>query len=85
MTFSFFLRRTIATNTIQNGFIPLIKSTLYNLFIWIESGITSADAVNEVKRLLKLKKIGHTGTLDKAASGVLVLAAGSATKLIPVS
>lgn len=40
--------------------------------------------MNEVKRLLKLKKVGHTGTLDKAASGVLVLAAGSATKLIPV-
>ena len=43
-------------------------------------GISSAKAVSEVKRLLKCKKIGHGGTLDPLASGVLPLAIGEATK-----
>jgi tRNA pseudouridine55 synthase len=43
-------------------------------------GISSAKAVGEVKRLLKCKKIGHGGTLDPLASGVLPLAIGEATK-----
>lgn len=44
-------------------------------------GITSAKAVAIVKRQLGVKKIGHTGTLDPLASGVLPLALGEATKL----
>lgn len=47
------------------------------------SGITSAHAVAKVKRLLRPKKIGHAGTLDPLASGVLPLALGEATKTIP--
>jgi tRNA pseudouridine55 synthase len=43
-------------------------------------GITSAKAVSEVKRALGCKKIGHGGTLDPLASGVLPLAIGEATK-----
>src|SRR3984957_18798651 len=43
-------------------------------------GISSAKAVAEVKRLLNCKKIGHGGTLDPLASGVLPLAIGEATK-----
>lgn len=43
-------------------------------------GISSAKAVAEIKRLLKCKKIGHGGTLDPLASGVLPLAIGEATK-----
>jgi tRNA pseudouridine55 synthase len=46
------------------------------------SGITSAHAVAKVKRLLKPAKIGHAGTLDPLASGVLPLALGEATKTI---
>lgn len=42
---------------------------------------TSRDVVNEVGRLLHTKKIGHTGTLDPIATGVLVLCLGEATKL----
>ncbi|MGB1540448.1 MAG: pseudouridine synthase, partial [Rickettsiales bacterium] len=42
--------------------------------------ITSAQAVGKVKRLLKPKKIGHGGTLDPLASGILPLALGEATK-----
>lgn len=44
-------------------------------------GITSAKAVAIVKRLLNVKKVGHTGTLDPLACGVLPLAIGEATKL----
>ncbi len=45
-------------------------------------GITSARAVDKVKRLLKPAKIGHAGTLDPLASGVLPLALGEATKTV---
>lgn len=43
-------------------------------------GITSAQAVGRVKRLLNPRKIGHGGTLDPLASGILPLALGEATK-----
>lgn len=44
-------------------------------------GISSFRALSVVKRRLKLKKVGHLGTLDPAACGVLVLLCGRATKL----
>lgn len=47
-------------------------------------GITSRDVVNEVCRILKTKKVGHTGTLDPIASGVLVVCVGKATKLVDI-
>jgi len=43
-------------------------------------GISSAKAVSEVKKQLGCKKIGHGGTLDPLASGILPLAIGEATK-----
>ena len=46
-----------------------------------EINMTSRDVVNEVSNLLGLKKIGHTGTLDPLAQGVLVLTIGRATKI----
>lgn len=42
---------------------------------------TSRDVVNRVGKILETKKVGHTGTLDPLATGVLVLCIGSATKL----
>lgn len=45
-------------------------------------GITSFDAVNRIKKIVKGTKVGHTGTLDPAASGVLPICIGKATKLI---
>lgn len=45
--------------------------------------MTSTQAVGAVKRLLRPKKIGHAGTLDPLASGVLPLALGEATKTVP--
>ena len=49
-----------------------------------EKNCTSRDVVNQVSKILKTKKIGHTGTLDPIATGVLVLCIGKATKLVEV-
>jgi len=46
-------------------------------------GITSHDAVRDVKRSLSAAKVGHTGTLDPFATGVLVMGINQGTKLIP--
>lgn len=43
---------------------------------------TSRDVINELNRKLGTKKIGHTGTLDPIATGVLVVVIGSYTKLV---
>lgn len=45
-------------------------------------GITSFDVIRKLRKLLKEKKIGHTGTLDPLATGVLVVCVGKATKLV---
>ena len=47
-------------------------------------GITSREVVNKVCKLLNTKKVGHTGTLDPIATGVLVLCVGKATKLVEI-
>jgi tRNA pseudouridine55 synthase len=46
-----------------------------------KAGLTSFQALGEVKRALGTGKVGHTGTLDKFASGLLVVLAGGALKL----
>lgn len=46
------------------------------------SGFTSHDVVAKVRKLLGTKKVGHAGTLDPMATGLLVLGIGSATKLL---
>ena len=46
-----------------------------------EKGYTSRDVVNIVSKVLNTKKVGHTGTLDPIAEGVLVLTIGKCTKL----
>jgi tRNA pseudouridine55 synthase len=45
------------------------------------AGITSHDVVSRLRRILKTKRIGHTGTLDPFATGVLVMLIGQATRL----
>jgi tRNA pseudouridine55 synthase len=55
-----------------DGFLNLNKS----------AGLTSHDCVARVRRLLKLKRVGHGGTLDPAAVGVLPIALGKATRLL---
>ena len=55
-----------------NGWIILDK----------QIGISSRTAVTKISRILKIKKVGHGGTLDPLASGVLPIAVGEATKVI---
>lgn len=49
--------------------------------VYKEKGYTSFDVVAKLRGILKMKKIGHTGTLDPDAEGVLPVCIGSATKL----
>jgi tRNA pseudouridine55 synthase len=46
-----------------------------------KAGITSHDVVETFRRRAKIKKVGHTGTLDPMATGLLVLCVGKATRL----
>ena len=59
------------SNTSINGVINIYK----------EKGFTSHDVVAKLRGILKIKKIGHTGTLDPDAEGVLPVCIGKATKL----
>ena len=54
-----------------NGILPVYK----------ERGLTSHDVVFKLRKILKTKKVGHTGTLDPEVSGVLPICIGSATKV----
>jgi tRNA pseudouridine55 synthase len=56
---------------IENGVLNIDKP----------AGWTSHDVVSRARKLLKIKKIGHAGTLDPDATGVLILCIGKATKL----
>lgn len=47
-----------------------------------EAGWTSFDVVAKLRRILGIKKIGHTGTLDPDATGVLAICVGKATRLV---
>ena len=50
--------------------------------VWKEQGYTSHDVVAKLRGILHQKKIGHTGTLDPMAKGVLVIAVNKALKLV---
>lgn len=52
------------------------------LLINKEKNMTSHDVVNKVRRVFQTKKVGHCGTLDPDATGVLVLCVGKATKAL---
>src|SRR6266436_5856812 len=55
----------------MNGLLVIDKPT----------GLTSHDVVNRVRRILQQKSVGHLGTLDPAATGVLPLVLGNLTRL----
>lgn len=50
--------------------------------VYKESGMTSFDVVRKIKKIAKTGKVGHTGTLDPMATGVLPICIGKATKLV---
>lgn len=56
------------------------KSGIIN--VYKEAGYTSFDVVARLRGILKIRKIGHTGTLDPAAVGVLPVCVGRATKVV---
>ena len=64
----------------------MIKKNSNKISGWIildkQSGITSRQAVSKISKIFKLKKVGHGGTLDPLATGILPIALGEATKLI---
>lgn len=47
-----------------------------------EKGLTSRDVVNKISKKLQIKKIGHAGTLDPIATGLLVIGVGKGTKIL---
>ncbi len=51
-------------------------------FIDKEEGVTSFDVVREIRRLTGERKVGHAGTLDPLATGLLIVAVGEGTKLL---
>lgn len=51
--------------------------------LWKPKGLTSHDCVMKMRRIFQMKKIGHTGTLDPDAEGVLPICLGQATKIVP--
>lgn len=55
-----------------NGIVPL----------WKPAGMTSHDCVMKIRKLLRTKKVGHTGTLDPNVTGVLPICVGQATKVV---
>lgn len=55
----------------HNGILPL----------WKEKGMTSHDCVFKLRKILKMKRIGHTGTLDPSVEGVLPICLGESTKV----
>ena len=55
----------------MDGILPLLKP----------KGMTSHDCVFKLRKILKTKKIGHTGTLDPDVTGVLPICIGKATKI----
>jgi tRNA pseudouridine55 synthase len=69
----FLILRGSEMGSVKLGFINLNKP----------SGWTSHDCVAKLRKLLQIKRIGHGGTLDPAATGVLPIAVGKATRLLP--
>ena len=52
------------------------------IFIDKPKNVTSFDVIKRLKKILNIKKIGHSGTLDPFATGILAIALGEATKSI---
>lgn len=58
----------------------MLKEPSGVLCLYKEQGMTSHDAVNKIRRLFSTKQVGHTGTLDPMATGVLPILVGRAVK-----
>jgi tRNA pseudouridine55 synthase len=68
-------------SALQSGPDQSARRSLHGLLLLDKTtGITSQTAVSRVKRLLRVRKAGHTGTLDPLATGLLPICVGEATK-----
>lgn len=58
---------------------------MYSAFVIIDKpkGITSFNALFSIKKQYKMKRVGHAGTLDLSASGLIIAAIGKCTRLLP--
>jgi tRNA pseudouridine55 synthase len=65
-------RRGKLTENVTDGLVIIDK----------EAGVTSHDVVGQLRRIAHTRRVGHAGTLDPMATGVLVLAVGRATRLL---
>jgi len=82
-TFNKLLKKTLFYIFFYNYVIIIFGGKMNRILIIDKpKGITSRDVVNEVIKKLGTKKVGHTGTLDPLATGVLVVCVGKATKLV---
>ncbi len=61
-----------STSPVPSGVLPIYKP----------AGVTSHDVVAQVRRVLGKQKVGHTGTLDPFATGLLLIVIGSTTRLV---
>ena len=60
----------------------MIETTKQGIIVMNKpSGITSHDVVNFIRRKFKMRRVGHAGTLDPMATGVLIILLGKSTKL----
>ncbi|MDA3026869.1 MAG: tRNA pseudouridine(55) synthase TruB [Actinomycetota bacterium] len=66
------MNQTKQANSEVNGFVIVDKP----------AGMTSHDVVHQIRKIAKTKKVGHAGTLDPDATGVLVVGLGKATRLL---
>ena len=85
---------TVASALIANGIHLMGRSFKYHrprgavtaadglLLVDKDSGVTSHDVVAATRRLAATRKVGHAGTLDPMATGLLVLGVGRATRLL---
>jgi tRNA pseudouridine55 synthase len=83
---------TIGDSTGRSFFLPALKRQGFQTYrrfsmtgfinLYKPIGVTSHDCVAKIRKLLRIKKVGHGGTLDPAATGVLPIGVGKATRLL---
>ena len=79
-----YVGKFVAKLIYENNFTLEEYLTKYSGIVYInkEKDMTSFDVVNQISKLFGIKRVGHTGTLDPLATGVLIIAIGQATKVV---
>ncbi len=78
--------KKIEEDEISSSFCYTIDGDVMNGIFLVnkESGMTSRDVVDRIGKIFHTKKVGHTGTLDPMAEGLLIVCVGEATKLVEI-